>query len=75
MIEAFAGTHDFIGGKLSGLYDEQGNATRGRAEYLQTLQNSWSASGAIVVSAPFAMAELLPPEVWNAIAIILRNAK
>ena len=30
MIEAFAGAHDFIGGKASGLYDEQGNAERGR---------------------------------------------
>jgi filamentous hemagglutinin len=31
LIEAFSGTHDFVGGTLSGLYDEQGNATRGRS--------------------------------------------
>lgn len=29
LLEAFAGPHDLIGGKLPGLYDEQGNARRG----------------------------------------------
>ena len=28
LIEAFAGTHDMIGGKLTGLYDGQGNTKR-----------------------------------------------
>ncbi|WP_296592158.1 hemagglutinin repeat-containing protein [Methylophaga sp.] len=74
LIESFAGTHDVIGGQLSGLYDEQGNATRGRSEALITAHDSWSAV-AIVPSAPFAMSELLPPEVWQAISIFLRNVK
>lgn len=74
LIESFAGTHDVIGGQLSGLYDEQGNATRGRSEALITAHDTWSAV-AIVPSAPFAMSELLPPEVWQAISIFLRNVK
>jgi filamentous hemagglutinin len=75
VIESFAGTHDMIGGRFSGLYDEQGNATRGRPSSVQTAQDIWSASGAIVVSSPFAMAELLPPQVWNAISILLKAVR
>ena len=75
LIEAFAGTHDMIGGQLSGLYDAQGNATRGRGTTETALQNAWSASGAIVLSTPFAAAQGLPPEVWNAISILLKGAK
>lgn len=75
LIEAFSGTHDFVGGKLSGLYDEQGNATRGRSEELQKLQDAWSASGAIVIASPFAMAEFLEPQVWQAISILLKGSK
>lgn len=75
LIESFSGTHDLVGGKLSGLYDEQGNATRGRSDELQKLQDAWSASGAIVVSTPFAMAEFLPPQVWQAISVLLKGAR
>ncbi len=32
LIESFAGTHDMIGGKLSGLYDDQGNIKRGMSQ-------------------------------------------
>ena len=64
-----------IGGQLSGLYDAQGNATRGRGTTETALQNAWSASGAIVLSTPFAAAQGLPPEVWNAISILLKGAK
>jgi len=64
-----------VGGKLSGLYDEQGDAKRGRSEELQKLQDAWSASGAIVVSTPFAMAEFLPPQVWQAISVLLKGEK
>lgn len=75
LIEAFAGTHDFVGGKLSGLYDAQGNATRGRDSTTKNLQDAWSASGAILVSAPFAAAEGMSPEVWKAIGILLGDGK
>ena len=70
LIEAFAGPHDMIGGKFSGLYDAQGNAKRERSELTTTLQNRWS-EVAILPSAPFAAAQSLPPEVWKAIAILL----
>ena len=74
MIEAFAGTHDFIGGKASGLYDEQGNAERGRSELTTTLQNRWS-EVALIPSAPFAAAQGMSPEVWAAIAVLLKAVK
>ena len=74
LIESFAGSHDFIGGRVSGLYDDQGNAARGRSELTTTLQNRWS-EVAILPSAPFAAAQGLPPEVWKAIAILLGAGK
>jgi len=75
VIEGYGGNHDVIGGTLSGLYDELGNAKRGRSKLTKIAQNTWSATGAIVLSTPFAMAELLPPEVWKAISILLENTK
>ena len=74
LIESFAGTHDFIGGKASGLYDAQGNAARGRSELTTTLQNRWSEI-AILPAAPFAAAEGLSAEVWKAISILLGAGK
>jgi hypothetical protein len=75
LIESFAGTHDFLGGKLSGLYDDQGNATRGRSAIVSGAQEAWSMSGAIAVSTPFAAAQGLPPEVWKAISILIGAAR
>ena len=75
LVEAFAGTHDLVGGKLSGLYDEQGNATRDRSYLVKKAQDTWSASGAIIVSTPFAMSELLTPEMWTAISVLLKEAR
>ncbi|MCM8566979.1 hypothetical protein [Thauera linaloolentis] len=74
LIEAFAGTHDYIGGNLSGLYDEQGSATRGRGTTEAILHDRWSEI-AIPLSAPFAAAELLSPEIWKAISILLNSAR
>jgi filamentous hemagglutinin len=75
LIESFAGTHDVIGGKLTGLYDDQGNATRGRDFFTRNAQDAWSATGAVALSSPFAAAQGLPPEIWNAISILLKAAK
>jgi filamentous hemagglutinin len=74
LIESFAGTHDHIGGKASGLYDGQGNARR---EMTEAEAKAYAALSivAIVPSAPFAMATLLPPEVWKAISILLGVTK
>jgi filamentous hemagglutinin len=74
LIEAFAGTHDTIGGTLSGLYDGQGNIRRGMTTTEKFLHDRWS-EVAIPISAPFALAELLPPQVWQAIAIFLKAAQ
>lgn len=74
LIEAFAGTRDFVGGKLSGFYDEQGNATKDRSSTTKFLQDRWSEI-AILPSAPFAGAQALPPDVWQAISIILKAAQ
>lgn len=74
LIEAFSGTHDMVGGKLSGLYDEQGNARRGMSKTESTSYDAW-AGVAIVPAAPFALAEYFSPEVWKAISIFLNAAK
>lgn len=74
LIEAFSGTHDVIGGKLSGLYDEQGNALQGMSKIESKAYDIWAAV-AIAPSAPFAMAEYLSPEVWKAISILLGAAR
>jgi filamentous hemagglutinin len=74
LIEAFSGSHDMIGGQLTGLYNEQGNATRGRSKTKQNINNTMSVL-ALAPSTPFAMAELLPPRAWQAISILLGEAK
>lgn len=74
VFQAFGGTHDLIGGQLPGLYNGQGDTRQGMTEAERTSYNTWSAV-AIVPSAPFAMAELLSPEVWKAISILLRAVK
>jgi filamentous hemagglutinin len=73
LVESFAGSHDVIGGAWSGLYDKQGNAERGRSDLVKGAQDTWSATGAIVVASPFAAAQSLPPEVWKAIGILLKG--
>jgi filamentous hemagglutinin len=74
LVEAFAGPHDFIGGGISGLYDELGNAKRGMSEVEKKAFNTWSAV-AIPVAAPFAAADGVSREVWQAISILLRAAR
>ncbi len=71
LIESFAGTHDVIGGKLVGLYDDQGNIKQGMSKTESAAYDVWSGV-AILPSAPFAAAQGLPPEVWNAISILLK---
>ena len=75
LIESFAVTRDMIGGKLSGLYDDQGKIKRGMSETEQTVYNKAVTTTAILPSVPFAAAQGLPPQVWNAIGILLGAAK
>ncbi|MEO8409098.1 MAG: hemagglutinin repeat-containing protein, partial [Propionivibrio sp.] len=74
LIESFGGTHDFIGGQVTGLYDGQGNTKRGMSDTERFVRDRVS-EAALVPSAPFAAAELLTPEVWKAISIFVKAAK
>jgi len=71
LIESFAGSHDFIGGKASGLYDEQGNIKRGMSDTERAVYDKGITIGAIPLAAPFAAAEGMSPEMWKAIGILL----
>jgi len=73
-MEFFSRTHDLLGGQLAGLYDEEGNAKRGMSKQEEKIRDGVSKL-ALIPSAPFGMAEFLPPEVWKAISIFLKNAK
>jgi filamentous hemagglutinin len=71
LLESFAGPHDAIGGSATGLYNQQGNAKSGICGAENTGYNVASLI-ALVPAAPFAAAQGLPPEVWNAISILLK---
>ena len=75
LIESFGGSHDFSGGTLTGLYDEQGNIKRGMSDSERFMYDKLLTTTAIPIAAPFAAAELLPPEVWKGIAIFLGAAR
>jgi filamentous hemagglutinin len=75
LIESFAGSHDMIGGKLSGLYDDQGNIKRGMSATERSTYDDVVTRAALLPSAPFAAAQGLPPEVWKAISVLLGAAK
>jgi filamentous hemagglutinin len=66
LVESFAGTHDFIGGQVTGFYDAEGNTTRPRSDLENKVSNIW-AVGAIPVSAPFALSDLISPELLQII--------
>jgi filamentous hemagglutinin family protein len=72
--EAYGGSHDFIGGTISGLYDGQGNTQRGRSETQKILHEVGSAA-ALIPSTPFAMSELLPPEAWKLLDTLMQLKK
>ena len=57
LIESFAGSHDFIGGRVSGLYDEQGNIKRGMKDAEREFYDNGITIGAIPLAAPFAAAD------------------
>ena len=71
IVESYAGTHDVIGGSLSGLYDEQGNTRVDRADAVKIMHEAWSAI-AIAPSTPFALSEALPTEAWRLLDVLLR---
>ena len=64
-----------ICGKVSGLYDEQGNIRRDMSDAERAIYDNVITVGIISVAAPFAAAELLSPAVWQAISILLKGAR
>ncbi len=75
LIEAFSGTHDTIGGKITGLYDDQGNIKRGMKNLERNTYDYAVTTIAIIPTTPFALATALPPEIWQAISVILEISK
>jgi hypothetical protein len=57
------------------LYDKDGNIKRGMTDKERSIYDKFVTATAIPVAAPFAAAQGLPPDVWNAIAILLKAAK
>ena len=64
IVESYAGTHDFIGGQLPGFYDEMGNTSRDRGTVTKIAAETWTVA-AIPLATPFAMSELVSPELLN----------
>lgn len=60
-VESFAGSHDFIGGQLPGFYDETGNTSRNRSDFTEKASEIWTIA-AIPQAAPFALSEVVSPE-------------
>ncbi|WP_432224259.1 hemagglutinin repeat-containing protein [Enterobacter wuhouensis] len=61
LVESYAGTHDLVGGQLPGFYDNAGNTGRDRNPLVTTAANTWTIA-AIPIATPFAMSELVSPE-------------
>ncbi|WP_415786063.1 hemagglutinin repeat-containing protein, partial [Bordetella tumulicola] len=72
--EAYGGTHDFVGGSLSGFYGQDGNARDGLSSLQQRLYGIWSGL-ALIPSTPFALSEALPPAAWKILDILLEALK
>lgn len=62
-IESFAGTHDLLGGQMWGYFGNDGNTKRGSKPILQDVVTI----GALPISAPFALSDLLSPDMLSII--------
>ena len=60
--------------KITGLYDKNRNIVQGLSNTERVLHDRW-ADMAVIPSAPFALAERLSPELWQAISALLKEAK
>ena len=65
-MESFAGTHDYLGGQIWGWYGKDGNTSRGRNAF-ENIASSTTTVVAIPVSAPFAVSDLISPDVLQII--------
>jgi filamentous hemagglutinin len=64
LVESYAGTHDYLGGQVPGFYDSLGNTGRDRQPLTNVAANTWTVL-AIPVATPFAMSELVSPELLD----------
>ena len=60
--------------KITGLYDKNRNIVQGLSNTERVLHDRW-ADIAVILAAPFALAEILSPELWQAISALLKEAK
>jgi len=60
----WAGIHDWFGGEISGLYDDQGNTQRGMSQSTRIVYDSWSII-AVGVTAPIAISNIIPYDVFK----------
>lgn len=70
MAEAYAGTHDTLNSYI--FYDAQGNIKKGVEGTPKGDVGEFLNYTNVIVATPFALSELLPPEIWQAIAIPLQ---
>ncbi|HBO37723.1 MAG TPA: hypothetical protein DD638_03580 [Pasteurellaceae bacterium] len=68
LIESFAGTHDYLGGQIWGWYDEKGNTAK--KNLFQEKASMVTTVVAIPVSAPFALADLVSPDLFEVLTKI-----
>lgn len=66
LVESFAGTHDFLGGQIWGWYGKDGNTSTNRTGF-ENKASGVTTGVAIPVSAPFALADLISPDVLQLI--------
>lgn len=64
LVESYAGTHDYIGGQVPGFYDSLGNTSRDRQPGTKIAAETWTIA-AIPLATPFAMSELVSPELLD----------
>ena len=63
LVESFAGTHDYLGGQLPRWYDKQGNTSL--KNNVQQFLADRTTEIAIPVSAPFAVSDLISPDMME----------
>ncbi|WP_338559358.1 hypothetical protein [Acinetobacter sp. KS-LM10] len=66
LVESFAGTHDFLRGQIWGWYGKDGNTSTNRTGF-ENKASGVTTGVAIPVSAPFALADLISPDVLQLI--------
>jgi len=74
VIEAFGGSHDYMGGQAVGSYDDKGNKKRGMSGIENGTRGQVSVV-ALVPAAPLAMADLISPEMWHGINVLLKSGQ